>query len=160
MASLAMLTVSKIEHLDEARSDRARRLPAGGDGGRLRGHRAPEARGQPDPLDADHARSSRRSATPVLPAPGAPDRLPAAQGGGRSPRHRRLERRTWSAEALVSQVVPGRVFREFAWDGRDASGRVVADGVYRARITLGTRAGRSCSRTRSGSTRRRRRSRR
>jgi hypothetical protein len=38
--------------------------------------------------------------------------------------------------ALVSQVVPGGVFREFAWDGRDASGRVVADGVYRARITL------------------------
>jgi hypothetical protein len=39
-------------------------------------------------------------------------------------------------EALVSQIVPGRVFREFAWDGRDAAGRVVADGVYRARITL------------------------
>jgi hypothetical protein len=39
-------------------------------------------------------------------------------------------------EALASQVVPGRVFREFAWDGRDASGRVVADGVYRAQITL------------------------
>ena len=37
--------------------------------------------------------------------------------------------------ALVSQVVPA-VFREFAWDGRDASGRIVADGVYRARITL------------------------
>ena len=37
--------------------------------------------------------------------------------------------------ALVSQVVPA-VFRQFAWDGRDASGRVVADGVYRARITL------------------------
>lgn len=39
-------------------------------------------------------------------------------------------------EALVSQVVPGGVFREFAWDGRDASGRVVADGVYQAQITL------------------------
>ena len=39
-------------------------------------------------------------------------------------------------EALASQIVPGRVFREFAWDGRDASGRVVADGVYRAQITL------------------------
>jgi hypothetical protein len=38
-------------------------------------------------------------------------------------------------EALVSQVVPA-VFREFAWDGRDASGRVVADGVYQAQITL------------------------
>jgi FlgD Ig-like domain len=37
--------------------------------------------------------------------------------------------------ALVSQVVPA-VFREFAWDGRDASGRVVADGVYRAQIAL------------------------
>jgi hypothetical protein len=37
--------------------------------------------------------------------------------------------------SLVSQVVPA-VFREFAWDGRDASGRVVADGVYRAKITL------------------------
>ena len=32
--------------------------------------------------------------------------------------------------------MPGRVFREFAWDGRDASGRVVADGAYRAQITL------------------------
>ena len=39
-------------------------------------------------------------------------------------------------EALASQIVPGRVFREFAWDGRDASGRVVADGVYQAQITL------------------------
>ena len=39
-------------------------------------------------------------------------------------------------EALASQIVPRRVFREFAWDGRDASGRVVADGVYRAQITL------------------------
>jgi hypothetical protein len=37
--------------------------------------------------------------------------------------------------ALVSQVVPA-VFREFAWDGRDASGRVVPDGVYRAQIAL------------------------
>jgi len=37
--------------------------------------------------------------------------------------------------ALVSQVVPA-VFREFAWDGRDASGHVVADGVYRAQIAL------------------------
>ena len=39
-------------------------------------------------------------------------------------------------EALASQIVPGRVFREFAWDGRDASGQVVADGVYQAQITL------------------------
>jgi hypothetical protein len=39
-------------------------------------------------------------------------------------------------EALASQIVPGRVFREFAWDGRDATGRIVADGVYRAQITL------------------------
>jgi hypothetical protein len=37
--------------------------------------------------------------------------------------------------ALVSQVVPP-VFREFAWDGRDASGHVVADGIYRAQLTL------------------------
>jgi hypothetical protein len=37
--------------------------------------------------------------------------------------------------ALVSQVVPA-VFREFAWDGRDATGHVVADGVYRAQIAL------------------------
>jgi hypothetical protein len=37
--------------------------------------------------------------------------------------------------ALASQVVPP-VFREFAWDGRDASGHVVADGVYRAQLTL------------------------
>jgi flagellar hook capping protein FlgD len=37
--------------------------------------------------------------------------------------------------SLVSQVLPA-VFREFAWDGRDASGRLVPDGVYRARITL------------------------
>jgi hypothetical protein len=37
--------------------------------------------------------------------------------------------------ALASQVVPP-VFREFAWDGRDASGHVVRDGVYRAQLTL------------------------
>jgi hypothetical protein len=37
--------------------------------------------------------------------------------------------------ALASQVVPA-VFRAFAWDGRDASGHVVADGVYRAQIAL------------------------
>jgi hypothetical protein len=39
-------------------------------------------------------------------------------------------------DALASQIVPGRVFRQFAWDGRDASGKVVADGVYQAQITL------------------------
>ena len=91
--------------------------PAGGDGGRLRGHRAPEARGQPDPLDADHdallADAGARSALIGFRLRREEDvRLDIVDSSGGLVR-----------EALASQIVPGRVFREFAWDGRDASGR-------------------------------------
>ena len=68
-----------------------------------------------------------------------------------------------SSDAIVRErLLSGRYDPRsvlFSWDGRDGEGRVVADGLYRLRITLADEGARSRFPTRSVSTARRPRSR-
>ena len=117
--------------LGQTRHRRSCRLPAGRDRGRVRRHRAPEARGQPDSLDeGQHALLPR---LPELPARG-PDRLSAATGGQRAARHRRFERRRRAPRPRLAGGA--RHVPDLRLGRPRRSGMVVADGVYRARLTL------------------------
>ena len=136
--------------------DGVRPRPARGDRGGFRADRGGEARALPDLRDAGRSRSSRR------PASVEARRRTSSSACGSHEQRRRPDRWTGTARrvaTLVSNrtVKPGTKL-DLVWNGVTASGLLVPDGVYSRWSSSCARTARSRCRTRSGSTRRRRRS--
>ena len=112
---------------EEVRSYADRRRAARGDGDRVRGHGAAEARGQPvlgtritalfSPKNGEARIGFRLRREEDI-------RLDIVDDNGTIVRH-----------ALGTGVF-GQAFHQFAWDGRNDAGRIVPDGLYHVQLEL------------------------